>query len=61
VGGPGAMWRGAARQCGVGVATARPRRTRAAHCRATVEIGGVGTTRSTWLTGGSGRYGGPGR
>jgi hypothetical protein len=33
-------WRGAARQCGIGVSAARPWRARAACCRVTVESGG---------------------
>jgi hypothetical protein len=53
--------RGAARRRVLGAAVARPRRARVAHChcRATVEDGGVGATRSTWLIGGPGRDGGP--
>jgi hypothetical protein len=50
---------GAARWCVVGTAAARTRRARAARCRMTVEDGGVGATRSTWLTGGPGCDGGP--
>jgi hypothetical protein len=57
-GGPGAR-RGAARWRVVGATAARPRRARATRCRTTVEDGGVGGTRSTWLTGGPGCNGGP--
>jgi hypothetical protein len=54
----GVPWaqRGAVRQHIVGAAAARPRRARAARCRATVEDDGDG---ATWLTGGLGRDGGP--
>jgi hypothetical protein len=38
-------WCGAARRDGIGAAVARPRRARAARCRARVENGGVGATR----------------
>jgi hypothetical protein len=55
----GGAWvqRGAARWRVVGAAAARPRRARASRCRAIVEDGEVGATRSTWLTGGPGRDG----
>jgi hypothetical protein len=48
-GSPSAAWSSAA----------SVRRVRVVHCRTTVESGGVGATRSTWLTGGLGRDGGP--
>jgi hypothetical protein len=41
----GLAWHGAAQRRGVGAAAARPRRTRVARCRATVESGGVGAMR----------------
>jgi hypothetical protein len=41
----GLAWHGAAQRGGVGAAAARPRRARAARCRATVESGGVGAMR----------------
>jgi hypothetical protein len=43
-----------------GIGAARPWGARAVRCRAIVESGGVGATRSTWLTSGPGRDGGPG-
>jgi hypothetical protein len=43
-----------------GVTAARPRRARATRCRAIVVGGGVGTTRTAWLTGGPGRIRGGG-
>jgi hypothetical protein len=47
---------------GVVSAWQRPSRSaRAVRCRATVESGGVGATRTAWLTGGPGRDGGSGR
>jgi hypothetical protein len=52
--------RGALARRGIGAAAAQPWRARAVRCRAIVESGGVGATRSTWLTGGPGRDGGPG-
>jgi hypothetical protein len=51
--------RGAVRWCGFGVAAARSRRAQAARCRATMESGEVGATRTVWLTGGPRRDGGP--
>jgi hypothetical protein len=47
----GALGATACRRCGNSPAAAR--------CRATVEDGGVGATRSTWRTGGPGRDEGP--
>jgi hypothetical protein len=55
----GLAQRGAAWWHGVGAVVTRPRRAQAARCRTTVESGGVGATRSTWLTGGPGRDGDP--
>jgi hypothetical protein len=48
-GGPSTAWSSAA----------SVRRVRVVRCRTTVESGRVGATRSTWLTGGPGRDGGP--
>jgi hypothetical protein len=46
--------RGAVRRRVIGAAAAQPRRARVARCRAIVEDGGVGATRSTRLTVGPG-------